>query len=118
MATPFADPRTGELYFRRAVPDALRAAFDGKAQVKVTLRTKDPAEAKIAFARENAKFEEQLADARRRMADGTLLPTPAAVVRRWCEGPAGDAALTGAQRLIVTSMELDAAAGRECAAGL
>ncbi|MBA4762161.1 site-specific integrase [Sphingomonas sp.] len=111
MATPFADPRTGQLYFRRAVPEALRAAFDGKAQVKVTLRTKDPAEAKVAFARENAKFEEQLADARRRMAEGTLLPTPAALVRKWCEGPASDTALTGAQRLIVTFMELDAAAG-------
>ncbi|WP_066681945.1 MULTISPECIES: site-specific integrase [unclassified Sphingomonas] len=117
MATPFADPRTGQLYFRRAVPEALRAAFDGKAQVKVTLRTKDPAEAKIAFARENARFEEQLADARRRMAEGTLLPTPAALVRRWCEGPAGDTALTGAQRLIMTFMELDAAAGSRCSAG-
>ena len=42
MATPFADPRTGQLYFRRAVPEALRAAFDNKAQVKVTLGTKDP----------------------------------------------------------------------------
>lgn len=117
MATPFADPRTGQLYFRRAVPEALRAAFDGKAQVKVTLRTKDPVEAKIAFARENARFEEQLADARRRMAEGTLLPTPAALVRRWCEGPAGDTALTGAQRLIMTFMELDAAAGSSWSAG-
>lgn len=116
MATPFADPRTGQLYFRRAVPEALRAAFDGKAQVKVTLRTKDPTEAKIAFARENAKFEEQLADARRRMAEGTLVPTPAALVRRWCEGPPGETALTGAQRLIMTFMELDAAAGSRMSA--
>lgn len=118
MATPFADPRTGQLYFRRAVPEALRAAFDGKAQVKVTLGTKDPVEAKAAFARENAKFEERLIDARRRMAEGTLLPTPAALVRRWCEGPAVDRGLSGAQRLILTFMELDAAVGsRHTAAG-
>lgn len=111
MATPFADPRTGQLYFRRAVPEALRAAFEGKAQVKVTLATKDPVEAKAAFARENAKFEEKLADARRQVAEGTLLPTPAALVRRWCEGPAKPGGLTGAQRLIMTFMELDAAVG-------
>ncbi|QDZ08077.1 site-specific integrase [Sphingomonas panacisoli] len=111
MATPFADPRTGQLYFRRAVPEALRAAFGGRLQVKVTLGTKDPAVAKVAFARENASFEEKLADARRQMAEGTLVPTPAALVRRWCEGPAGDTGLTGAQRLVMTFMELDAAAG-------
>lgn len=111
MATPFADPRTGQLYFRRAVPDALRAAFDGKAQIKVTLGTKDPIEAKAAFARENAKFEEQLADARRQMAEGTLLPTPAALVKRWCEAPAIAGGLNGAQRSIMTIMELDTAVG-------
>jgi len=111
MASPFADPRTGQLYFRRAVPEALRAAFDGKAVVKVSLRTKDPAAAKIGFARENAAFETTLADARRRMAEGTLVPTPAALVRRWCEAPAVGGGLTGPQRLAMTFMELDAAAG-------
>lgn len=97
MATPFAEARTGQLYFRRAVPEALRPAFGGRAQVKVTLGTKDPAAAKIAFAHENARFEERLADARRRMAEGSLLPTPAALVRRWCEGPAVKGGLTGPQ---------------------
>ncbi|MES3106926.1 site-specific integrase [Sphingomonas aurantiaca] len=111
MASPFADPRTGQLYFRRAVPEALRAAFDGKAVVKVTLGTKDPAAAKIGFARENAAFETKLADARRRMAEGTLVPTPAALVRRWCEAPPTGGGLTGPQRLAMTFMELDAAAG-------
>ena len=111
MATPFADPRTGQLYFRRAIPEALRVAFGGRAQVKVTLGTKDLAAAKIAFARENAKFEEQLAEARRRIAEGTLAPTPAALVTRWCEGPAVKGALTGQQRLTLTLMELDAAVG-------
>ncbi|MDB5710798.1 MAG: hypothetical protein JWL96_2868 [Sphingomonas bacterium] len=111
MATPFADPRTGQLYFRRAIPEALRAAFDGRAQYKVSLRTKDPAEARAAFARENAAFEERLADARRRIAEGTLLPTPAALVRRWSDGPAEGKGLSGPQRLVMTFMELDAAAG-------
>jgi integrase len=111
MATPFADPRTGQLYFRRGVPEALRAAFDGRAQVKISLRTKDPAEAKIAFARENALFEQQLADARRQLAEGRLLATPGAVVRMWCERAPVANGLTGPQRLALTFMELDAAAG-------
>lgn len=111
MATPFSDPRTGQLYFRRGVPEALRAAFNGRAQVKVSLRTKDPAEAKIAFARENAIFEQQLADARRQLAEGTLLATPGAVVRLWCERAPSTKGLSGPQRLTLTFMELDAAAG-------
>lgn len=118
MASPFADPRTGQLYFRRAVPEALRAAFDGKAAVKISLRTKDPAEAKIGFARENAEFETKLAEARRRFAEGTLVPTPGTLVRRWCEGPATGTGLSGQQRLIMTFMELDAAAGSRKSIGV
>lgn len=38
----------GQLYFRRAVPEALRSAFEGKAVHKGSLRTKDFAEAKVA----------------------------------------------------------------------
>ncbi|TCQ06562.1 hypothetical protein C8J40_105351 [Sphingomonas sp. PP-CC-3A-396] len=104
MASPFADPRTGQLYFRRAVPEALRSAFEGKAVVKVSLRTKDPAEAKLGFARENAEFETKLAEARRRFAEGTLVPTPGALVRRWCEAPATGTGLSGPQRLVLTFM--------------
>lgn len=111
MATPFADPRTGVLYFRRAVPEALRPAFDGKALIKVSLRTKDPAVAKAAFTKENAEFEERLAEARRQLAEGTLLPSPAALVRKWFEGPAVGDGPTGPQRLLVTLMELDCLCG-------
>jgi integrase len=111
MATPFRNPRDGILHFRREVPEKLRAAFGGKCQVKVSLGTRDPAEAKAAFARENAKFEERLADARRRMAEGTLLPTPAALARSWCEGPSAWNGLTAPRRLMLTLMELDAAVG-------
>ncbi|WP_419825265.1 DUF6538 domain-containing protein [Sphingomonas sp.] len=42
------------LLFRREVPEKLCAAFGGKPQVKVSLGTRDPVEAKAAFARENA----------------------------------------------------------------
>ena len=76
MATPFKNPRDDILHFRREVPEKLRAAFDGKQIVKVSLRTRDPIEAKAHFARENAKFEKQLADARRRIAEGILVSTP------------------------------------------
>ncbi len=71
MATPFKNPRDGILYFRREVPEKLRAAFEGKREVKVSLGTRDPSDAKAPFARENAKFEERLANARRRVAEGT-----------------------------------------------
>ena len=118
MASPFADPRTGQLYFRRAVREALRSAFDGKAVVKVSLRTKDPAEAKISFARENAEFKTKLAEARRRFAEGTLVPAPGALVRRWCEAPATGTGLAGSQRLIATFMKLDAAAGSRKSIGV
>jgi hypothetical protein len=117
MATPYADPRTGILYFKRDVPEKLRAAVGGKGVIKVSLRTCDPAEAKAAFARENALFEQQMADARRRIAEGVVLTTPAALVRRWCETPALAGGLSGPQRLAVNLMELDAAVGARGSAG-
>jgi hypothetical protein len=86
IATPFADPRTGQLYFRRAIPQPLWPAFGGKRERKITLGTKDPVAAKELFARLNAEFERDLAEARRKLAEGTLLPTPGMTVRRWIEG--------------------------------
>ena len=62
MATPWTDPRTGMLAPRRAIPQALRPAFNGKPEYKVSLRTRDPAEAQITFARENAILELLLGD--------------------------------------------------------
>lgn len=111
MATPFADPRTGQLYFRRAIPQPLWPAFGGKRERKITLGTKDPLAAKEPFARLNAEFERDLAEARRKLAEGTLSPTPGAVVRRWCESPALNGGLSGQQRLLLTLMELDAGVG-------
>ena len=111
MATPHRDPRTGQLHFRRAIPEPLRPAFGGMRERKITLGTKDPIAAKEPFARLNAEFERDLAEARRKLAEGTLLPTPGAVVRRWCESPANDDGLSGHQRLLLTLMELDAGVG-------
>lgn len=116
MATPYADPRTGMLYFRRAVPEALCLAFEGKALVKVSLRPKDPVQAKIEFARENAEYEQRLATARKQLAEGTLLPSPAALVRRWFEGPAVAGGPTGPQRLLATLFELDERCGSSATA--
>lgn len=82
------------------------------------MRTKDPAVAKVGFARENAAFEAKLADARRMLAEGTLVPTPAALVQRWCEGPPSGNGLAGPQRLILALMELDALAGSRTSASL
>ena len=117
MATPFKNRRDGILYFRREVPEKLRAAFDGKQVVKVSLRTRDPIEAKAHIARENAKFEKQLADARRHIAEGILVSTPGALVRRWREGPAAGSGLSGCERLILTFTELDASVGGGAAFG-
>ncbi len=116
MATPFKNPRDGILYVRREVPEKLRPASVGKREVKLSLGTRDPSEAKAPFARENAKFEECLADARRLLAEGKLVLTPGEVVRKWCKAPAVGNGLTGSQRIIMTIMELDTAVGMRTSA--
>nr|WP_314256741.1 DUF6538 domain-containing protein [uncultured Devosia sp.] len=45
MSRPFKHPTTGVYYFRKGVPDRLRHLV-GKREVKISLGTKDPAEAK------------------------------------------------------------------------
>ena len=44
MSRPLKHPKTGVYYFRRVVPEALRAVV-GKREVRVSLKTKDPREA-------------------------------------------------------------------------
>lgn len=56
MATPWQHPKTGNFYFRRAVPEALRSAI-GKREIKVSLHTSSPGEAKQRFAAEAARCE-------------------------------------------------------------
>ena len=56
MSRPHKHSKTGVYYFRKAVPDDLRAII-GKREEKISLRTKTPAEAKLAYARIAAEVE-------------------------------------------------------------
>lgn len=56
MARPFKHPKSGIFYFRKKVPSGLRAIL-GCAEEKISLRTKDPADAKIAHAKILAEVE-------------------------------------------------------------
>jgi len=53
--------RGNQLVFRRGVPLSARDAFGGRAEVHVSLRTSNVAEARYAVAREMARFEKTLA---------------------------------------------------------
>ena len=53
--------RGNQLVFRRGVPIAAREAFGGRAEVHVSLRTSNVAEARYAVAREMARFDKTLA---------------------------------------------------------
>ena len=54
--------RGDKLIYRRSVPMFAQAAFDNRAEVQVSLRTSDVAEARHLLPRENAKFEKTIAD--------------------------------------------------------
>ncbi len=62
MADPFKHPVSGIYYLRRKVPLELRAAL-GR-EIKRSLKTRDPVQAKYEFARAWAESEETLAAAR------------------------------------------------------
>lgn len=61
MADPFKHPVSGIYYLRRKVPLELRAAL-GR-EIKRSLKTRDPVQAKYEFARVWAESEETLAAA-------------------------------------------------------
>lgn len=69
MARPWKHPLTGIYWLRRRVPDALRPLL-GKQEVRQTLGTRDPVEAKQRHADALAKLERQWASLRRGV--GTL----------------------------------------------
>lgn len=62
MATPWKHPKTGVYYFRRAVPAQLRPHI-GKREIKSSLHTRDPNEAKTRWAVELLKCEQTFASA-------------------------------------------------------
>lgn len=63
MATPWLHPRTRVYYLRRRVPDDLKAAL-GRGEVRRSLGTRDPKEAKRLFAGALAELEAQWANLR------------------------------------------------------
>ncbi len=63
MAQPWKHPDNGTYYFRRLVPDDIRAVV-GKREWKVSLKTKDLAQARPRFAHESVKCEEVFRNAR------------------------------------------------------
>lgn len=56
MSRPYRHPKTGIFWFRKGVPEAIRELV-GKREEKFSLRTREPAEAKIAHARALAEVE-------------------------------------------------------------
>jgi hypothetical protein len=58
MAQPWKHPRTGVYWFRKAVPIALRHKI-GKREILVSLKTKDPKEARAHFVRIAAEVQER-----------------------------------------------------------
>jgi hypothetical protein len=64
MPRPSKHPKTGVYYLRRRVPTDL-VKLVGKAEEKVSLGTKDPAEAKARHFAEICKLEERWANLRK-----------------------------------------------------
>ncbi|MGH6761196.1 MAG: DUF6538 domain-containing protein [Phyllobacterium sp.] len=58
MSRPSKHPRTGIYQFRKRVPDTLRLLI-GKTEEKVSLRTRDPAAAKVLHAKVLAEVEDR-----------------------------------------------------------
>ena len=62
-ASPWRHPVSGILYFRRAVPADLRPAV-GRREIKISLDTKDPFEARLRFFRASLECEQLFREAR------------------------------------------------------
>lgn len=63
MSRPWKHPKTGIYQLRKAVPDELRSLV-GKREEKVSLQTRDPAEAKVRHAKALAELEARWANLR------------------------------------------------------
>lgn len=60
-------------------------------------------------SRENAAFEEQLTDARRRLEDGTPVASASGLVKRYSEAPRRPGRSSGPRRLLVALLQFDMA---------
>lgn len=65
MARPHKRPDSSFLFYRKRVPNDLKPFLGGKTEIKVSLRTRDPAEAKAEHARIAAEVEAQFTQLRR-----------------------------------------------------
>jgi hypothetical protein len=61
MPGPTTHPRSSNLWFRMAVPERLRAKV-GKREIKISLGTSDPGEAKLRQAQEQARWRARFRD--------------------------------------------------------
>jgi hypothetical protein len=61
MPGPTTHPESKNYWFRMAVPERLRSKI-GKREIKFSLQTSDPAEAKARQAREQARWRERFLD--------------------------------------------------------
>ena len=75
MPAPYKHPKTGTYWVRKVVPKPLRAAV-GKGELKASLRTKDPAEAKTRCRAEYDRLDAIIESAKARMT-GTQRPLTA-----------------------------------------
>ena len=68
MATPWKHPRSGIFYVYRQIPDRLRPEMGGKRFYKLSLGTREPAEAARLFVIANAEFQRLMDEAAERVA--------------------------------------------------
>lgn len=68
MPNPIKDPKTGVYKIRQVIPPALRPFVEGKGELKCSLHTKDPQEAKAKAVEVNLVFQATLAAARNQLA--------------------------------------------------
>ncbi|MCK8784174.1 site-specific integrase [Roseomonas sp. NAR14] len=87
MARPWKHPTTGSYYARKAVPAPLREAV-GKSELKESLGTKDPAEARQRFPDVIARFDLLLASAAAR--SGAQQGRPMRLTQRQLAGLGGE----------------------------
>lgn len=85
MPQPFKCPKTGYIYYRKAIPKELRPLVGRGCEWKVSTGTKTLAEARIPFAQEAARCEAALALARASVrGESSLLPADAPkLADRW-----------------------------------
>ena len=112
MARPWKHPKTGVYWLRKRVPDDLRAGI-GKREEKLTLKTRDPAEAKRLHAAALAALEQRWANLRapaRKLENSDLHRIAATTCERWRK-PEARRASSGIQRLpIIFGMTLSISA--------